>query len=160
MRRFVAFALASWAASAFVIGLPSIALADKDVQLNLKCAGEIVFAQKPAATQTKLSFDTTVPFGDGDFISLSNPETGKVERLLYDWEALTGSFQIGRESPETIVWTRATSRQGGFIGEVIGGDGEILSLTIQSAPTGSAERPFMLMGAAAGSVYRGNCTEN
>ena len=139
------------------IVLPAIAAADEGERLNLKCIGEIAFGQSLPAVGPKLAFETDVPFGEGRFIALANPETGNAEKLIYAMEALTGSFQMENNPAEMIVWTLATSRKGGFVGQVIGSDGEILSLTIRTAPAGSTERPFTLFGTAAGSLYRGSC---
>jgi hypothetical protein len=148
----------SLVASVVFVGASAGAWAGAGELLDLKCAGELVSSEAAPGAQTKLSFETTIPFGDGRFIALSDPETGKIEKLLYDWEVLTGSFQIERDSPQTIVWTRAMSRRGDFAGQVIGSDGEIFSLAIGIAPTGSAERPFVLFSAAAAGMYRGRCT--
>jgi hypothetical protein len=65
------------------------------------------------------SFETDVPFGEGDFLALSNPESGKVEKLVYPMEVLTGSFRRERAPPEEIVWTLETSKLGEFIGRVV-----------------------------------------
>jgi hypothetical protein len=125
--------------------------------LMLKCTGEIAPERNAPAARTSFSFETDVPFGEGNFLALSNPETGKVEKLVYPMEVLTGSFRQERAPPEEIVWTLATSKRGEFVGQVVRSDGQILSLTIASAPKDSAERPFLLFDTAAGSLYRGSC---
>ena len=136
---------------------PAKAPAEENERLALKCVGEIAYGQSLPAVGSKLSFATEVPFGEGRFLALADPETGHVEKLVYAMEALTGSFQIENNPAEMIVWTLATSRKGGFVGQVIGSDGQILTLTIENAPAGAAERPFVLFGAASGGLYRGNC---
>jgi hypothetical protein len=146
-------------AAAFVIGSSSLILAavDKPEPLLLKCVGEIAFGAGLPARGAALSFETSVPFGEGAFIGLSDPETGKIQTPLYDMEVLTGSFRIDQETSQAIVWTRATGQKGWFVGQVIGSDGELFSLTIRSPPAGSTERPFVLFSTAAASAYRGTC---
>lgn len=141
---------------ALLCGFPTIAFGDAKEPLNLKCVGAIASSPSIGAA-ADISFQTSVPFDEGRFITLSDPESGKVDKPIYDMEASTGSFQIGADPPQTIVWTRATGRNGWFVGEVIGSDGELFSLTIHSAPVGSTERPFALFGTAAGNLYRGHC---
>jgi hypothetical protein len=135
----------------------ALAAADKPEPLLLQCIGEIAFGPGLTARGAALSFETSVPFGEGGFIGLSDPETGKIETPLYDMEVLTGSFRIDREAPQAIVWTRATGQRGWFVGQVIGSDGELFSLTIRNPPAGSSARPFVLFSTAASSAYRGTC---
>jgi hypothetical protein len=140
-----------------LIGAPTGAWADTIEQLDLKCAGAIFAGQNGAPARATIAFEVTVPFGDGDFLALANPETGKPEKLLRDMEVLSGSFRIEREAPQTIVWTRTAGRSGSLTGQVIGSDGEIFSLTIAGAPAGFMERPFVLFSSAAGALTRGSC---
>jgi hypothetical protein len=143
--------------SAVALTLPANALADDSAPLTLECAGELAFSLPLAKSANAISFLTTVPFGEGNFLALANPETGKIERPLYDMEVLSGSFQVAERPPEAIVWTRTSGRSGELIGQAIASDGQIFSLAIQKAAAGSALRPFVLFGTAAATLYRGNC---
>jgi hypothetical protein len=144
-------------ALALLSGSFGAALGEESEQLRLSCVGELAYGEGLPAAGPTLSFETTIPFGEGSFIALTDPQTGGVQSLVYDMEALKGSFEIKGGPTEMIVWTRATSRKAGLVGQVIGGDGDILSLAIRSAPSGSTRRPFVLFGSAGSSLYRGSC---
>jgi hypothetical protein len=143
-------------AIALALGLPLNALADSP-PLNLKCAGDLVFSQPLSTSARSIAFQAIVPFGDGYFLALTNPETRAIERPLYDMEVLSGSLQVEGAPPETIVWTRTSGRNGEIVGQAIASDGEMFSLAVERAPVGSSRRPFTLFGTAGSSLYRGAC---
>lgn len=140
------------------VASPAIALAEADEPLQLRCIGEKAFDLDALAPKAKISFQTTVPFGEGKYVALSDPETGAVENLVYDLEASTGSFQIEDNPAELIVWTLATSCKAELVGQIIESDGQLLSLTIRGAASDSGERLFVLFATATASVYRGSCS--
>jgi hypothetical protein len=125
--------------------------------LTLNCAGTLSSAAHDPAADASIAFQATVPFGEGRLIALTDPETGKIERLLYDAEAMTGSFQQAGGPAETIVWTRSTGRKAAFVGALIRSDGEIVSLSVESAPAAAGRRPFALFGTTGARLYRGGC---
>jgi hypothetical protein len=121
------------------------------------CTGEIAAERNAPAARTSFSFETDVRFGEDEFLAPSNPETGKVGKLVYPMEVLTVPFRRERAPPEEIVWILATSKRGEFVGQVVRSAGQTLSLTIGSALKDSAERPFLLFDTDVRSLYRGSC---
>ena len=131
-------------------------MAEKDEPLNLKCVGEIVFGpslpRSARRCRSKRRFRSPMAALLRSRIAKQARSKNSLRLGSVDW-----SFRIEHGVPQMIVWTRASGRKGSFVGQVIGSDGELLSLTIQSAPVGSLERPFVLFGTASSSVYRGSC---
>jgi hypothetical protein len=102
-------------------------------------------------------FQLSVRFGDGFLIALTEPQTGKVDRLVYDAEVLTGTLHRPGSPAQTIVFTRATSLRASLVGTGITSNGDLVSLVIRSAATGQSDRAFTLFETAGATLLHGSC---
>jgi hypothetical protein len=128
--------------------------------MKLDCDGKVALGQgKPTFTNgPELAFRVSASFGGGETLALVDPETRAVQRTLYDAEVTYGSLQFRDGDEATIVWTRMSGAAGPLLGQAIGSDGDILALSIDRAPEGASDRPFVLFATASGSLYRGTCS--
>jgi hypothetical protein len=149
----------------FCVSLPARSLAGADessvshASIILDCNGRTSEgkAPPPFASGGETAFAVTATFGDGATIALIDPQTSAVLKPLYDAETTIGLLRFGGGEETTIVWTRMSGADGALMGEAILSDGDVLSLTIDRAAQGIAQRPFTLFAAASASLIRGTC---
>jgi len=133
--------------------------AERTPSVTLACAGRLAFGLAPPsfASGSELTFEASVTFGEGEILALVDPETKAVERVLYDAESTSGSLRFKDGDESTIVWTRMSGAAGPLLGQAIASDGDVATLSIERAPEGSRDRPFVLFATASASLYRGTC---
>ncbi len=129
---------------------------------KLECSGELALGRglSSLAVRAKLSFEVSISFGEGEILALVDPESSKVEKVIYDAELTSGSMRLADGYEATIVWTRMSGSAGPLVGQAITGDGDVIALSVDRAAAGSTERPFVLFAAASASAYRGTCASN
>jgi hypothetical protein len=109
------------------------------------------------ASGGQAKFTVSATFGEGATVALIDPETGAVLKPLYDAETTVGRLRFGDGEETTVVWTRMSGADGALMGAAIMSDGDVLALTIDPAPQGAAQRPFVLFAAASANLVRGTC---
>lgn len=126
---------------------------------ELACSGTLAFGRTflSGAAEATLDFEVSVQFGEGEMLALVDPETSKVETVLYDAEVTSGLLRFKGGDDRRIVWTRMSGQTGPLVGEAVASDGDIVALSIERRTTDVDERPFALFAAAGGSAYRGVC---
>jgi hypothetical protein len=97
----------------------------------------------PLTSASTLSFEVSITFGEGELLALVDPETSKVDKIIYDAESTSGSLILGEGYETTIVWTRTSGATGPLVGQAITSDGDVIGLSIEPARAGS-EQPFVL----------------
>ena len=127
--------------------------------LELACSGSLEFGRAflSTAAEPRLDFEVSVQFGEGEILALVDPETSKVETVLYDAEVTSGLLRFKGGDDRRIIWTRMSGLIGPLVGQAVASDGDIIALSIERRTTEADERPFALFAAAGGSAYRGVC---
>jgi len=146
------------AMAAVLLAGPGVWAAEFGLQ-TLSCQGTPALPADAPGTeaQKSVTFDATVIYADGEFLSLLDPEKNKVERRVSDQEVTRGTLEFVDREPEPMVWTLSTGRKATMMGFSLRSDGGLMALTIRSAAEGESRRPFVLFDQRAGSVHRGWC---
>ena len=101
-------------------------------------------------------FTLTVPFGEGSGLALVDPDTQRIERMLFASDVLIGQFSAHGAS-ETVAWTRASSARAPLLGHIIRSDGHMIVVSLARAGETAAARTVRLYETASGALWSGRC---
>jgi hypothetical protein len=93
----------------------------------------------------------------GELVALTNPENGKIVRLVHDAEALSGTLRIEGEDDALVVWTRASSTRARLVGHALRSTGDLYAITLASPEGPIATRTFGLYDTATETLRHGTC---
>ncbi|HZZ61930.1 MAG TPA: hypothetical protein VFE63_12265 [Roseiarcus sp.] len=129
--------------------------------VDLSCFGRLAFGRMflSSEAQQSLEFEVSLRFGEGEILALIDPETSKVDTILYDAEVTSGSLRFKGENERRVIWTRLSGVMGPLVGEAVDSDGDIVALSIERRAPDGGGRPFALFDASGGSAYRGVCRQ-
>ncbi len=128
-------------------------------RLDFLCDGQLEPGRPARASDARSSveFEVTAHFGEGEILAMVDPDTSKIELILYDAEVTSGSLRFKDGDERRVIWTRMSGVTGPLVGEAIASDGNVVALSIEQEARDGVERPFALFSAADGSAYRGVC---
>jgi hypothetical protein len=149
---FLSASLSWWVNSA-------VAGAKENSSITFDCTGHVPDEKSPPhfVSSSEVKFEASATFGEGGIVALVDPQTNAILEPLYDAESTRGRLKFSDGEETTVVWTRMSGADGALMGEAILSDGEVLALTIERGPVGTANRSFVLFAAAEPSLVRGTC---
>ncbi len=102
-------------------------------------------------------FHITVAFDDGALLALTDPQTGKIEQLVYDQEVLGGNFQLEAGSLQPMIFTRTSGAAGRLTGTFIDSSGSIGAMSIERLDPANGWRRFVYFSTDEATAVRGRC---
>jgi hypothetical protein len=104
-----------------------------------------------------VAFRVSVVFDDGALLALTDPQTGKIEQLVYDQEVLGGTFQREAGSLQPMIFTRTSGAAGRLTGTFIDSNGSISALSIERFDPADGSRRFVYFSTDEAMALRGRC---